>query len=829
MSNLDNSTKGELLGLNLSVFTSDHANLSKGFKKDDSGKVVSFGGGIMYCGNYERGSVDGLQDFDELLDKLTTQQATAYGISDEQTALVKKKSVADAVEGAISRSRDHFYWPAVETGYGILMIDYDPEHGEPPLSAAELYAKVCEVMPELDAVAMLWRPSASSCIWDKDTGKEVRGINGQRLYFAVDDASMIPKITDILFKRLWLAGLGHIFISRAGSMLVRTIIDGVVSQPERLDFSAGAYCIPPLERRPVASHIFPGEDVFRPADLVELTPVEENEYISQVIQAKIASKSDAELVKAVYVERRTEEMAGQGASDGAKSIARETILRGIYGEVLYADFPLQLGDGSVITVGDLLTDRDKYHGVDIKDPLEPEYRGGGVCARCYLKGKAIIHSFAHGGTRYRLEAAAVDPKGGDDDDAVVIARLAAMPELDYQRVRKDEAKKLGGVKVGVLDKLVAAKRNDAAQTDVANDVVEVLEPWPRPVNGDDLLKQMVKIINKHTVLPPDSDVALSLWLLASYCMGVWSLFPKVLISSPDKRCGKSTLLEILEVFAHRALMASNISSSAVFRCIELFTPTLILDEADTFMKNNPEMNGILNAGHKKRMAFTVRNEAVDGNYIPTRFNVWCPQIIAGIGRQQGTLHDRSICIDMKRKTDKETVDKVPSDGYEQGINFRRKCMRWAADNHAALINPQVKVPACGNDRTQDNWQPLYAVAEVVGRKWLKKAKKAYFALNIAANNAPISLGEELLTDVRTVFSEQTAEHMFSTNLVKELVTLEGRPWADMGNEVPLNQNKLAKLLKAYDCQTRDVRINGTVKKGYTASELDDAFRRYLKT
>lgn len=420
------------------------------------------------------------------------------------------------------------------------------------------------------------------------------------------------------------------------------------------------------------------------------------------------------------------------------------------------------------------------------------------------------------------------PTPKKETDEEVVARLAALSILDYQRLRKQEAANLGKIQVSVLDKLVGAKRNEQATTAAAVEVVEVLEPYSGAVDGTYLLKTMKDFISDYVILPPGAAVALSLWLLASYCMGVWSLFPKILISSPDKRCGKSTLLEIMEVFAYRALMASNISSSAIFRCIQLFTPTLILDEADTFMKNNPEMNGILNAGHKRRMAFTIRNETVDGGYVPTKFDVWCPQIIAGIGRQQGTLHDRSIGIDMKRKIDSETVIKLPHNAYEQGEVIRRKCLKWAAVNKAALLSTKVNVPACGNDRTQDNWGPLFTVAEVVGGKWPKKVRKAYIALNAAAMNAPSSLGEELLKDVRTVFRSQAGDKMHSITLVEELVAMEDRPWADMGNGTSLNQNNLARMLKAYDCHTCDVRLGKSVKKGYEAKPLDDAFTRYLK-
>jgi hypothetical protein len=60
----------------------------------------------------------------------------------------------------------------------------------------------------------------------------------------------LPELADVLFKRMWLGGHGYIVISRAGSMLVRSIFDASVFSPERLDFVAGANCVDCEQRRP---------------------------------------------------------------------------------------------------------------------------------------------------------------------------------------------------------------------------------------------------------------------------------------------------------------------------------------------------------------------------------------------------------------------------------------------------------------------------------------------------------------------------------------------------------------------------------------------------
>src|SRR5207253_1094825 len=78
------------------------------------------------------------------------------------------------------------------------------------------------------------------------------------------------------------------------------------------------------------------------------------------------------------------------------------------------------------------------------------------------------------------------------------------------------------------------------------------------------------------------------------------------IESPEKRCGKTTLLSVLSELVNRAVVSTNISPSAFFRVIEEASPTLLIDEGDTFLQGNDELRGILNSGYSRKTAFVVR-------------------------------------------------------------------------------------------------------------------------------------------------------------------------------------------------------------------------------
>ena len=73
-----------------------------------------------------------------------------------------------------------------------------------------------------------------------------------------------------------------------------------------------------------------------------------------------------------------------------------------------------------------------------------------------------------------------------------------------------------------------------------------------------------------------------------------------------KRCGKSTLLELLLGLVFKALSTSNTSVAALFRGIEMWQPTVLIDEGDTFLRDNEELRGIINSGHSRGSAYVLR-------------------------------------------------------------------------------------------------------------------------------------------------------------------------------------------------------------------------------
>src|SRR5262249_7018374 len=253
-------------------------------------------------------------------------------------------------------------------------------------------------------------------------------------------------------------------------------------------------------------------------------------------------------------------------------------------------------------------------------------------------------------------------------------------EDDIRRVMIREAalKRLADIGISAPGKLLdaALQRQQTAQTDAGLVLFADPEPWPSEVDGGELLDEIESLIRRFVILQDDASHAIALWILHAWALRAFDISALLAITSAMKRCGKTTLLELIGMLAPRPLSASNITAAALFRAIEKFKPVLLIDEADTFLAGNDELRGVLNAGHRRSSAFVIRN--VGDNHEPTRFCTWGAKAIALIGKLPGTLEDRSIVIEMRRRAPGERTARFKTRICEELAEpLRRKAYRWA--------------------------------------------------------------------------------------------------------------------------------------------------------
>lgn len=349
------------------------------------------------------------------------------------------------------------------------------------------------------------------------------------------------------------------------------------------------------------------------------------------------------------------------------------------------------------------------------------------------------------------------------------------------------------------------------------------EPWPEPVDGAELLTELSNTFRRFIILKPPQLTALALWVVNSYVFDAAWITPRLAITSPEKRCGKTLVLTVLRYLVAKPLMTANATPASIYRAIESVRPTLLIDEADTFLHGRDELRGILNSGHQ-RDGTVLRT--VGDDHEPRAFSTFSPCAIAMIGQLPDTLADRSVTIRMIRKRSEEIAERLRLDRLGHFEPLRRRLARWGIDARALLMAAEPEVPDELNDRAADNWRPLLAIADSVGAIWPESARKAAIEIS-AKKDKDTSDRVQLLSDLRSIFARKGASKIASGDLVAELVVMEDRPWPEWKVGRPLTPRQMAVLLKPFGIQPTSLRIGSAVRRGYALEMFEDTFTRYL--
>lgn len=325
-----------------------------------------------------------------------------------------------------------------------------------------------------------------------------------------------------------------------------------------------------------------------------------------------------------------------------------------------------------------------------------------------------------------------------------------------------------------------------------------------------------------------AKTAHTLWIAHAHILHEMDSTPRLAFLSPEPGSGKTRALEVTETLVPRPVEAVNVSPSYLFRKVSDpdGRPTILYDEIDTVFgpraKENEEIRGLLNAGHRKGAIAgrcAVRGKEVFFEELPA----FCAVAMAGLNDLPDTLMSRSVVIAMRKRAPNERVEPYRRRLHApHGHGLREQLAGWAGEY--ALNGLYPAMPPGVEDRAADVWEPLLAVADAAGGEWPARARAAAVALVAQTTEREPSLGVRLLADLRAIFGG--AEKLPTETILQRLNDLDESPWGDLRGK-PLDSRRLARYLRRYGIKSKNVQIGTSRPKGYTAGDLWDAWSRYL--
>lgn len=347
------------------------------------------------------------------------------------------------------------------------------------------------------------------------------------------------------------------------------------------------------------------------------------------------------------------------------------------------------------------------------------------------------------------------------------------------------------------------------------------------------LEAIAAYFRRFVICTDDHYTALALWTAHTYVYEAFDATPYLIITSAEKRSGKTRVFECLQPVIREPLLVASLTEAVLFRAVHAWKPSLLIDETDTIFKakkgelsERQEMiRAVLNAGYRR--SGTAIRCAPNGE--PEKFNCYCPKALAGIGHLPDTVRDRGLSMRLHRRTRDEPIERFRHrTGETDGTKIANQLAAWAPGARILIGNTDPVMPDALDDRAQDSYEVLIAISDLAGGEWPERARTALVRLRQLEQGEQDSFGGTLLADIK-LFADRLASmgHIATLDLLALLYEEGEAPWSEWWGEQSGKRaaRRLAMLLKEYDCEPEQFWSNGK-KRGYKVEAIMGALARY---
>jgi hypothetical protein len=348
-----------------------------------------------------------------------------------------------------------------------------------------------------------------------------------------------------------------------------------------------------------------------------------------------------------------------------------------------------------------------------------------------------------------------------------------------------------------------------------------------------LLRGIEKILRKYLVFPNSYDyVTVSLWIAHCHALDSFDATGRLAFMSPEPQSGKSRCLEVIELLINNPIITMNATVSAIFRSISKDKTVMLFDEVDNIFTgtrdSEKELTGLINSGYR-RGGYVLRTvkKGKDGDLEAGKFPSFCPIALAGLGYLPETIASRSIIIHMRPRTSEEPILKYSRREIEKTTTDLKNRLTTLYETLTdQLSSSRPILPPDVDDRAEEVWEPLMAIAKEAGGDWYQRAYQACEESVKIRSVDIITPGIQLLKDIKLIFETEGVNKISSETLIDYLKNLEESMWGEQHKN--FTQRKLAQMLRGYQIPSSNIKFSsGVVKKGYRTSQFVDTWKRYL--
>lgn len=224
-----------------------------------------------------------------------------------------------------------------------------------------------------------------------------------------------------------------------------------------------------------------------------------------------------------------------------------------------------------------------------------------------------------------------------------------------------------------------------------------------------LATEIDAFIKSYLEMPLDSDyLILALWVFHTYLIEKFNTTP-ILYFYGVKETGKSRAGEVLSELAFRAQRLTSLTEATLFRSVELFKPTLIIDEIKLMGKGgNQGLADLMKTTYKRGLKVSRINLNKSGEDQIEYFDTFTPLVICTTESIPDIIESRCILFTMQKNSNPQ-IEKMIDEKWANDLRERLTIFRA---NYISKELPEAQYIARG--RLNEIMFPLYQSLLLVG-------------------------------------------------------------------------------------------------------------------
>lgn len=230
----------------------------------------------------------------------------------------------------------------------------------------------------------------------------------------------------------------------------------------------------------------------------------------------------------------------------------------------------------------------------------------------------------------------------------------------------------------------------------------------------ELLQNVKNFIHKYVAVSPLYEDIASYYVLFSWVYDGFNELPYLRVRG-DPGCGKTRFLLTVGSLCYKPIFASGASSvSPLFRLLETFRGTLIIDESDfRFSDEKAELVKILNNGNVRGFPVLRSESNGKGEFNPEAYQVFGPKILASRGDFQDlALESRFLSEEMGSGDIRPDIPiNLPADHKAEAQTLRNKLLLFRFRNRNKPRNLAEMTDTGLEPRLNQIFNPLFSIIE----------------------------------------------------------------------------------------------------------------------